>query len=76
MTIQNLIDTGLWLTLEGSVGRQCSEAIQAGYAMLPEKAQTDYWGNRVPSRYEVTPGEPGSEAFYEATQADVTAGES
>ncbi len=69
--VQELIDSGMAWRLEGAIGRQCMDAIRAGYAMLGEEAHTDYYGNRVPSRYEVQPGTPGSPEYYEKTQEDI-----
>jgi hypothetical protein len=70
-TIQALIDTGDAWMLEGHVGRTCMDAIQFGYAMLGEKSHRDYYGNIIPSRYEVQPGTPGSPEYYEKTQEDI-----
>lgn len=64
-TIQELIDSGLAWRLEGHVGRQCMAAIEAGAAMLGEEGHRDYWGNYVPSRYEVKPGTKGSREYCE-----------
>ena len=58
--LQDLLDTGLAWKLEGHVGRTCKDAIDAGYCMLGHEGHVDYWGNYVPSRYEVEPGTPGS----------------
>lgn len=60
MTIQDLIDSGLAWKLEGFIGRQCMDAIEAGQAILGPVGHRDYWGNYVPSRDEVQPGTKGS----------------
>ena len=58
--LQALINSGAAWRLEGSVGRAAMEAIEAGLCVLGEEPRYDYWGNRVPSRYEVEPGTKGS----------------
>lgn len=64
--IQDLVDTGAAWRLEGHVGRTCMDAIEAGQIALGETAHRDYWGNYVPSRYEVEPGTKGSVEYVEA----------
>jgi len=49
---QLLIDTGLWLQLQGSTGRICNNLIENGKCHLPENRQRDYYGNVVKSRYD------------------------
>jgi hypothetical protein len=44
-------------------------AIEAGECMLGEQGHRDYWGNRVPSRYEVEPGTKGSVEYAERVTA-------
>lgn len=66
---QELVNTGQAWQLEGSVGRTAMALIEAGQIMLGEEGHTDYWGNYVPSRYEVEPGTKGS-AEYVAARAD------
>lgn len=68
-TLQELIDSGDAWRLEGSVGRAAMAAIEAGEAILGEVGHTDYWGNYVPSRYEVVPGTKGSVEYAEAKSA-------
>ena len=64
--LQARIDDGsIWL-LEGSAGRFAMSAIHNGFCMLGETSHRDYWGNRVPSRFEVKPGTPGSPEYVEA----------
>lgn len=60
MSIQGLINSGMAWRLEGYVGRQCMAAIENGDAILGESGRTDYYGNYVPSRYEVKRGTKGS----------------
>lgn len=58
--IQRLINTGMAWRMEGSIGRACMRAIEAGRAMCGTEARRDYWGNVVPSRYDVKAGTKGS----------------
>lgn len=68
--IQELINTGMAWQLEGHVGRQCMEAIECGAAMLGIHGYRDYYGNYVPSRFEVEQGTKGSPDFHAAWLAD------
>ena len=63
MSIQNLINTGHAWRLEGSIGRQCMDAIDSGMAILGVDGHRDYWGNYVPSRTEVKRGTKGSVGY-------------
>jgi len=63
---QGLINSGLAWRLEGAVGRQAMRLIEAGRCMLGEEGHRDYYGNYVPSRYEVQPGTKGSAEYVEA----------
>lgn len=60
--LQSLIDRGTW-GLEGSMGRAMMQAIESGACMLGPEPARDYWGNRIPSRYEVQTGTKGSAAY-------------
>jgi hypothetical protein len=57
---QRLINKGLAWHLEGSIGREAMRQIEAGNCVLGRKGHFDYWGNYVPSRYEVKAGTKGS----------------
>lgn len=57
---QDMIDSGQAWLMEGSVGRTAMRMIEAGVCVLGEEPHRDYWGNRVPSRFEVVPGTKGS----------------
>ena len=57
---QELINTGQAWLLEGHIGRTAMQLIEDGFCMLGEEAHTDYWGSRVPSRYDVVDGTKGS----------------
>ena len=39
------------------------DSIESGCCMLGESPAHDYWGNRIPSRYEVEAGTKGSLEF-------------
>jgi len=49
---QLLIDSGLWLQLQGTTGRICNSLIEKGLCQLPLNRQGDAYGNLVPSRHE------------------------
>lgn len=66
--IQELIDTGMAWRLEGFVGRQAAAAIEHGAAVLGPVGHFDYWGNYVPSRFEVEPGTKGSVLYFHTLQ--------
>jgi hypothetical protein len=61
--MQALIDSGAAWRLEGSVGRSAMSLITDGVCALGKDGHTDYWGNYVPSRYEVKSGTKGSEEY-------------
>lgn len=67
--LQDMINDGSAWKLEGSIGRAAMEAIDSGACVLGHSGHHDYWGNYVPSRYEVQPGTPGSPEYagYEST---------
>jgi hypothetical protein len=60
LDLQDLIDSGDAWRLEGSVGRAAMAAIEEGACVLGLVGHRDYWGNYVPSRFEVQPGTVGS----------------
>lgn len=68
--LQDLINSGTAWKLEGSVGRAAMEAIEAGECVLGEEGHKDYWGNYVPSRYEVQPGTKGSVEYAAKMQEE------
>lgn len=66
LDLQDLIDTGMAWRLEGAIGRAAMDAIEAGACVLGPVGHRDYWGNYVPSRYEVEPGTKGSAEYARA----------
>ena len=63
---QRLIDEGIVWKLQGSYGRTAQYLIKAGRCMLGPTGHRDYYGNYIPSRFEVKPGTPGSVEFVKA----------
>lgn len=63
LEIQNLIDTGRAWLLEGSVGRECFRALEAGEAILGPVPHRDYWGAVVPAWWQVEAGSLGSPEY-------------
>lgn len=61
--VQALIDDGSAWRLEGSVGRACMAAIEAGEAMLGPRPVRDFYGNVVPAWWMVQPGSEGSPEY-------------
>jgi hypothetical protein len=60
---QRLIDSGDIWYLQGAYGRQAMQLIRAGLCLHAPQGQFDYFGNYIPSRYEVAPGAPGSPQY-------------
>lgn len=66
--MQQMINTGdCWLTA-GSIGRSAMDLIEQGFCVLGEVGHNDYYGNYVPSRYEVEPGSKGSQLYANERQ--------
>ncbi len=65
---QRLIDDGVVWRLQGSYARMASALIEAGRCMLGPIGRRDYFGNYVPSRFEVKPGTPGSPEFADTSR--------
>ena len=61
-SIQRAINAGMW-SMQGSYGRAMMDAICAGRCMLGTEVAHDYWGSRIPARYEVKEGTKGSYDF-------------
>lgn len=56
---QHLVNTGQAWKLEGHVGRVAMHLLELRAIALGETAHHDYYGNRVPSRFEVEAGTKG-----------------
>lgn len=63
--MQEMVNDGSIWRMEGSMGRQADALLECGALMLGEKGCTDFWGNYVPSRFEVAPGTKGSQELHE-----------
>jgi len=61
-SIQRAINGGMW-SLQGSYGRTMMDAIEGGHCVLGREGVRDYWGNYIPSRFEVKSGTKGSVEF-------------
>lgn len=68
---QHLINTGQVWRMEGSMGRTAMDLIESGHCVLGEQGHRDYWGNYVPSRYEVEPGTKGSVEYANQMQEEM-----
>lgn len=60
---QKLVNSGQVWRLQGTYGRRAMELLKAGVIMLGKKGHHDYYGNYVPSRYEVEKGTMGSPQY-------------
>lgn len=63
LALQRAINSGSAWSLQGSYGRAMMNAIEEGYCMLGREPARDYWGNRIPSRFEVAAGTKGSHQY-------------
>lgn len=61
--MQRVINDGAGWKMQGSMGRSMMAAIEGGWCMLGKGVFTDYYGNRIPSRYIVQEGTKGSRSF-------------
>lgn len=66
---QRLIDDGSVWKLQGHYGRTAIQLIRAGECLLGPVGHHDYYGNYVPSRYEVTSETPGSVEYAKNTNS-------
>lgn len=57
---QRIINDGSVWRLQGSYGRQAMSYLESGLCELGEQRFTDYYGNTVPSKYDVKPGSKGA----------------
>jgi len=60
---QKMINSGQAWSMQGSYGRHAMDMIESGQCMLGKESHTDYYGNKVGSRYDVVKGTKGSEDF-------------
>jgi hypothetical protein len=67
--MQALINNGNAWRMEGAIGRQAMDLIDAGLCVLGETKQTGSYGNIVPSRFDVKPGTKGSLEYQEAMRS-------
>jgi len=58
--MQSMIDSGIVWQMEGTIGREAMSLLNSGACMLPKESKLDYYGNKIPSRYEVKRGTTGS----------------
>jgi hypothetical protein len=66
--MQEMIDSGMAWKMQGSYGRAAMDMIEAGLCVLGEEGHRDFYGNYIPSRYEVEPGTKGSLEYAEEMQ--------
>jgi hypothetical protein len=65
VAMQGAINAGAAWKFQGSVGRSMMDSIKSGCCMLGLKGAYDYYGNYIPSRFEVKGGTKGSYGFVE-----------
>jgi hypothetical protein len=65
---QSMINSGMAWKLQDSYGREAMSLIESGQCILGEVGHRDYYGNYVPSRYEVKAGTKGSVEYQQARQ--------
>jgi hypothetical protein len=63
---QSMINSGMAWKLQGSYGREAMSLIESGQCILGEVGHNDYYGNYVPSRFEVKAGTKGSVEYQQA----------
>src|SRR5436190_2109520 len=68
---QALINSGDARKLQGSYGRAAMAMIESGYCMLGKERRTDYYGNKLPSRFDVVEGTEGSEGWVEQNHPEL-----
>jgi len=68
VALQRRINDGSIWHFEGAAGRGAMDAIEAGLCVLGKQPCRDYYGNRIPSRYEVKRGTKGSAAYARERQ--------
>ena len=68
-SIQRAINDGLW-NMQGSYGRAMMEAIENGYCLLGKKQFIDYYGNIIPSRFQVLSSSKGGIDYVKKTMGN------
>ncbi len=68
---QRLIDDGSVWKLQDSYGRTAMALIDAGQCILGLTGHLDYYGNYVPSRFEVKPRSKGSAEYAREMQEEL-----
>lgn len=58
--VQKMINSGTIWKMEDSVSRAAMATLDLGTYHLPEEQTSDYYGNTIPSRYDVQKGTKGS----------------
>lgn len=64
-SLQRAINSGTAWSFQGSYGRAMMDAIECGFCALGTSAARDYYGNRIPSRFDVQEGTKGSLQYVE-----------
>lgn len=59
-SIQKRIDDGSIWKFEGSIGRSAMNLLEQGVCILPTERTNDYYGNTIPSRYDIKSNTKGS----------------
>lgn len=66
---QRMINDGSVWKFQGSYGRQAMDLIESGDCILGKQGHHDYYGNYVPSRFQVKSGTKGSIAYARKARA-------
>ena len=66
---QWLVNTGHAWNLQGFIGRYAHDSIEQGFLMLGTTSHRGYWGQHIPSRFEVEPGTLGSPQYVTECEA-------
>lgn len=72
-SLQRAINSLTAWRFQGFYGRSMMEAIELGFCMLGTESTTDYYGNRIPSRYDVKEGTKGSRGYVVLKRGEIWA---
>lgn len=61
--MQKYIESGQVWQMNGSYGRAAMNGLKKGIYFLPAVSHKDYYGNKIPSRYEIKEGSWGTVDF-------------